>query len=82
LVLAEDPTPGLESRSATVILDLLIDVQAQFGFTLLLVAGSLAVASRCERLVRLADGGVSRVAEDELTRGDDAWTRGRIDRIG
>src|SRR5262245_1459857 len=79
LVLAEDPTAGLESGPATLILDLLMDAQALFGFTLLFAAGSLATASRCERLVRLADG---RVIEDELTRGDDAWTRGRIDRIG
>jgi putative ABC transport system ATP-binding protein len=79
LVLAEDPSPGLELGSATVILDLLIDIQARFGFTLLLATASLATASRCERLVRLAGG---HVAADDLTGGDDEWTRGRIDRIG
>jgi len=79
LVLAEDPGPGLELGNAIVILDLLIDIQARFGFTLLLATGSLATASGCERVVRLGGG---RVAADDLASGDDEWTRGRIDRIG
>lgn len=79
LMLAEDPAPGLDSRSATAILDLLMDAHARFGFTLLLTTGHLATAIRCQRLVTLVDGSV---AEDELISGDDAWTRGRIDRIG
>ena len=79
LVLAEDPTPGLDSRAAAAILDLLMDVHAQFGFTLLLAVGRLVAASYCQRLVRLADG---TVIEDVLIGGDDPWTRGRVDRIG
>jgi putative ABC transport system ATP-binding protein len=79
LVLAEDPAPGLESRSATAILDLLMDLQAQYEFTLLLAVTRLATASRCERLVQLAGGDI---IEDVLISGDDLWTRGRIDRIG
>jgi putative ABC transport system ATP-binding protein len=78
LVLAEDPTPGLDSRAATAVLDLLMDVHAQFGFTLLLAIGRQATASRCQRLVRLVRAAV---VEDELIK-DDAWTRDRIDRIG
>ncbi len=66
-------------RGATAILDLLMDVHALFGFTLLLTVGRLATASRCQRLVRLVGGaGV----EDELIGGDDPWTRDRVDRIG
>jgi putative ABC transport system ATP-binding protein len=78
LVLAEDPSPGLDSRDATAVLDLLMDVHAQFGFTLLLAIGRQATASRCQRLVRLAGAAV---VEDELIN-DDPWTRDRIDRIG
>jgi putative ABC transport system ATP-binding protein len=79
LVLAEDPTPGLDSRGATAILDLLMDLQTQFGFTLLLAITRLVTASVCQRLVRLAGGAI---IEDVLISGDDPWTRGRIDRIG
>jgi hypothetical protein len=50
-----------------------------FGFTLMLTIGRVATASCCERLVTLTDGAV---ADDVLLRGDDDWTRGRIDRIG
>lgn len=78
LVLAEDPTPGLDSRAASAVLDLLMDVHAQFGFTLLLAIGRQATASRCQRLIRLAGAAV---VEDELIK-DDPWTRDRIDRIG
>jgi predicted ABC-type transport system involved in lysophospholipase L1 biosynthesis ATPase subunit len=79
LLLAEDPTPGLDSRAATRVLDLLMDVQAMLGFTLLLTASGLATAIRCERLVNLVNGVV---VTDELITGDDPWTRGRVDRIG
>jgi putative ABC transport system ATP-binding protein len=79
LVLAEDLTSGLDSRAAAAVLDLLMDVHAQFGFTLLLTVGRLVAAYCCQRLVRLAGGAV---IEDVLIGGDDPWTRGRVDRIG
>jgi predicted ABC-type transport system involved in lysophospholipase L1 biosynthesis ATPase subunit len=78
-VLAEDPASSLDSRAATVVLDLLVDVQALYGFTLLLTATRPATAVRCHRLVSLVNGVV---VEDEMTAGDDPWTRGRVDRIG
>jgi len=78
LMLAEDPAPGLDSRAARRVLDLLMDAQAQLGFTLLLATSRLATTARCDRVLSLSDGGL---IADELTS-DDAWTRGRIDRIG
>lgn len=79
LVLAEDPTPGLDPSSATAVLDLLMEVHALLGFTLVLGVSRVATATRCQRLVSFRDG---EIIEDELIAGDDAWTRGRIDRIG
>jgi putative ABC transport system ATP-binding protein len=79
LVLAEDPASSLDSRAAARVLDVLMDAHATFGFTLILTADRLTTAVRCQRQVSLADGVV---AEDDITSGDDAWTRGRIDRIG
>jgi len=79
LVLAEDPGPSLDPRAATAVLDVLMDAHVRFGFTLLLFVSRIATASRCERLVSIVSGSV---AEDEMTRADDAATRGRIDRIG
>jgi predicted ABC-type transport system involved in lysophospholipase L1 biosynthesis ATPase subunit len=79
LVLAEDPTETLDPLAAGRVLDVLMDVHATFGFTLILAVGRFATAVRCQRQVRLVNGAV---AEDEIANGDDAWTRGRIDRIG
>jgi putative ABC transport system ATP-binding protein len=79
LVLAEDPTPSLEPRSAARILDLLMDAQGRHGFTLLLATDRLATAGRCQRLISLADG---LITSDEINDDDDPWTRGRVDRIG
>jgi len=79
LVLAEDPTPGLDPRGAAAVLDLLMEVHALLGFTLVLGVSRIATATRCQRLVTMHDGVI---IEDELIAGDDVWTRGRIDRIG
>ena len=79
LVLAEDPMSVLDSRAAGRILDALMDAHAAFGFTLVLAADRLASAVRCQRQVSLVNG---TVVEDEMTSGDDARTRSRVDRIG
>ena len=79
LVLAEDPASVLDSRATERVLDILMDAHATFGFTLVLTVGRLATAVRCQRRVVVA-GGI--VVEDEMTSGDDAWTRSRVDRIG
>jgi predicted ABC-type transport system involved in lysophospholipase L1 biosynthesis ATPase subunit len=79
LLLAEDPAPGLDAAAADRVLDVLMDVHAMFGFTLVLTANRTATAVHCQRRVLVAGG---TVVEDELTSGDDAWTRSRIDRIG
>jgi putative ABC transport system ATP-binding protein len=79
LVLAEDPASVLDPRAADRVMDVLMDAHAMFGFTLVLIAGRPATSVRCQRRVFVSNG---TVVEDEMTSGDDAWTRSRIDRIG
>src|SRR5215831_10454923 len=79
LVLAEDPTEILDPRAAGRVLDVLMDAHATFGFTLVLAAARFAAAVRCQRQISLVNGVVT---EDDIANGDDAWTRGRVDRIG
>jgi predicted ABC-type transport system involved in lysophospholipase L1 biosynthesis ATPase subunit len=94
VVLAEDPglglgtripgeggldTPSLDARGVTAIWDLLMDMHALFGFTLLVVADRATTAIRCQRMVTMSGWSVT---DDEPTAGDDPWTRGRVDRIG
>jgi putative ABC transport system ATP-binding protein len=59
LLLADEPTGNLDSRTGAAILDLLLDVRAQRGTTILLATHDPVVAARCDRLVRLQDGHVT-----------------------
>jgi putative ABC transport system ATP-binding protein len=79
LLLAEDPASFLGQRDAGRVLDVLTDVHEVSGCTLVLLTAHPATAARCQRRVLVTP---AEVAEDELTSGDDEWTRGRIDRIG
>lgn len=56
LLLADEPTGNLDSRTGEEVLDVLFDLRAERGTTILLATHDAAVAARCERIVRLRDG--------------------------
>ena len=58
VVIADEPTGNLDTDSATAVLDLFGDLQAQ-GVTLVTVTHDRAVASRAERMIHLDDGRLS-----------------------
>ena len=58
LLLADEPTGNLDGATGQAIIELLFDTQARLGTTLLLVTHDAAIAERCGRIVRLADGRV------------------------
>jgi putative ABC transport system ATP-binding protein len=67
LLLADEPTGNLDTRTSASILDLLLRLRAERGMTVLLATHDPVVAARCDRLVRLQDG---RVTDDvDLTTG-------------
>jgi putative ABC transport system ATP-binding protein len=70
LLLADEPTGNLDSRTGGEILDLLLDLRGRYGMTVLMATHEQHVAARCERLVRLRDGRV--VDEVDLTSGHSA----------
>ena len=61
LLLADEPTGNLDSKSATDVLGLLAELH-QAGQTLVLVTHDPAVAARAQRTIHLADGRVAGVS--------------------
>jgi putative ABC transport system ATP-binding protein len=58
LVLADEPTGNLDAATGRVILDLLAELQREFGVTVVMATHSDEAAGRCDDRIRLADGRV------------------------
>jgi putative ABC transport system ATP-binding protein len=61
LLLADEPTGNLDGTTGKLIVDLLFQMHREHGTTLLLITHDTALAQRCDRVVRIADG---RVVDD------------------
>ena len=59
LLLADEPTGNLDSRTGTEILDLLARLRERFGMTVLVATHEQSVAARSDRLVRIRDGAIT-----------------------
>ena len=58
LLLADEPTGNLDSRTGSDILEVLLGLRRDRGMTVLIATHDPLVASRCDRIVRLRDGRV------------------------
>jgi len=56
LMLADEPTGNLDTQSANSVFELLREVSAASGTTVLLVTHNMSLASRCDRIINLVDG--------------------------
>ncbi len=63
LLLADEPTGNLDSKTTDDVLDLFAQLHSERGMTLLMITHSDEVGSRADRLVRFRDG---RVETDSL----------------
>ncbi len=61
LLLADEPTGNLDVATGRAVMDVLFDMRAAHGTTLLLITHDPALAARCGRQLRIADG---RIAAD------------------
>jgi putative ABC transport system ATP-binding protein len=59
LLLADEPTGNLDRENGRRVMDLLFDLQAAHGTTLILVTHDAELAGRCNRQLHLADGRIA-----------------------
>lgn len=66
LILADEPTGNLDSKSGKVVVDTMEKINQELGKTIVMVTHDPKMASHCSRLILLKDG----VVLDELERGE------------
>ena len=59
LLFADEPTGSLDAESGAAVIELLFEMNREFGTTLVLVTHDEQLASRCRRIVRLAGGRIA-----------------------
>ena len=61
LLLADEPTGNLDSKTGGAVLDLLCGLLAAQGLTMLMVTHDSEIAARADRIIHLRDGNIQRV---------------------
>ena len=56
LLLADEPTGNLDGTTGRQVMDLLFELARADGTTLILITHDMALAERCDRILRIADG--------------------------
>jgi putative ABC transport system ATP-binding protein len=64
VVLADEPTGNLDTRSGEMVMDLLARLHSELGITLVLVTHDEWIAERADRVLRLADGRLDNDSEE------------------
>lgn len=59
ILLADEPTGNLDGTTGAQIMDLLFGLRDRHGSTLILVTHAPELAERCDRVIRLRDGGIA-----------------------
>ena len=65
LILADEPTGNLDSHTGEEIMNLLLGLNQDHGITLIIVTHDAAIASRTQRIIRLKDGLIESIKQNE-----------------
>ena len=58
LILADEPTGALDSRTSEEVMDLLLTLNQQEGKTIVIITHNHGIAQQCQRIVEIKDGGI------------------------
>ena len=58
IILADEPTGELDTRTGSGIVDLLVDINQEYNKTIVVVSHDQKIAHRAERIIELRDGGI------------------------
>ena len=70
LVLADEPTGNLDTKSSDVAFDLMREINRERGTTFLIVTHDPRLAARCDRIVEVIDGRITSDRANAATNGD------------
>ena len=56
ILLADEPTGSLDERTSNAVIDLLLELAANEGVTLVMATHDRRLASMCDRMVEMHDG--------------------------
>ena len=70
LLLADEPTGNLDTRTSDEVHDLLFEMNATKGITMLLVTHNVELAARSQRVIRMSDGRLIEDGASEPPLGD------------
>ncbi len=60
LLLADEPTGNLDSKTAAVIMDIFSKLNRELGMTIVMVTHNLEIIGNCHRVSRISDGVITR----------------------
>ena len=63
IFIADEPTGNLDKKTGNEVIDLIVKLQSEYGFTLLIATHNEEIALKCERIIKLVDGQIEAVKE-------------------
>ena len=70
ILFADEPTGNLDQQTAAMVIELLFELNRDNGTTLILVTHDDALAARCDRVMRLDNGVLSREQDGQVNKDD------------